>query len=184
VSHVSLTVSGLYALIEADRAGHSKAVETALSEAEVKRIDDSRVWEIVAAMRPRPKPPPSDEGSDDEEPPPDEAEGADPSLDEASDEETEPDDEGSDETPAPPPLDDDRPPPTPLPGLTPRQAAQLSQFETAAKVLLGLKARSAREFLATSISNFDLETIGDFVRQIAKERSKAGEAADQPQAIH
>jgi Protein of unknown function (DUF3102) len=56
VSHVSLTVSGLYALIEADRAGHSEAVEAALSEAKGKRIDDDRVWGIVAAMRPPPEP--------------------------------------------------------------------------------------------------------------------------------
>jgi hypothetical protein len=183
VSHVSLTVSGLYALIEADQAGHSEAVEAALSEAKDKRIDDTRVWEIVAALRPPPTPPP-DEGSDDGEPPPDEAEGADLSPDEADAEDTEPNAEGSDEAPEPPPPDDDRPPPTPPPGLNPRQAAQLRQFEEAAKALLGIAAKPSREFVTTDMAGFDLETIADFLRQIAKEKSKAGEAADQPQAIH
>ena len=51
VSHVSLKVSGLYALIEADRAGHFKAGEAALSEAETQWIDDDRVWGIVASLR-------------------------------------------------------------------------------------------------------------------------------------
>jgi hypothetical protein len=73
VSHLSLTVSGLYALIEADRAGRSEAVEAALSEAKVQWVDDDRVREIVAALRPPPpEEPPSDEASD-EAPPPDAA---------------------------------------------------------------------------------------------------------------
>ena len=183
VSHVFLTVSGLYALIEADHAGHFEAVEAALSEAKVNRIDDDRVWGIVAALRPPPTPPP-DEGSDDEEPPPDEAERPDPSPGEAGDEETEPDHERSDEAPEPPPPDDDRPPPTPPPGLNPRQAAQLRQFEEAAKALLGLAAKPSREFAAADMAAFDLETIADFLRQVAKEKSKAVEVADQPQAVH
>jgi hypothetical protein len=54
VSHLPLTVSGLYALIEADRAGHSEAVEAALSEAKVGWIEDDRVWGIVASLRPPP----------------------------------------------------------------------------------------------------------------------------------
>jgi hypothetical protein len=108
VSHVSLTVSGLYALVEADRAGHSEAVVEALSEAKVKRIDDDRVWEIVASLRPPPpEPPPSDE-DDDEDSSPDEAGDEAPSSDEASGEGPRPDDEGSDEAPAEEP-DDDRP---------------------------------------------------------------------------
>ena len=183
VSHVSLTVSGLYALVGADQAGHSDAVEAALSEAKVKRIDDTRVWEIVAALRPPPTPPP-DEGSDDEDPPPDEAERPYPSPGEAGDEETDPNAEGSDEAPEPPPPDDDRPPPTPPPGLNPRQAAQLRQFEEAAKALRGLAAKPSREFATTNMAAFDLETIADFLRQVAKEKAKAVKVTDQPQAGH
>jgi hypothetical protein len=68
--------------------------------------------------------------------------------------------------------DDDRPFPEPPLQLTPRQAAQLQQFETAGKGLLALKAKPAREFLATAISVFDLETIANFLRQIAIEKSR------------
>jgi hypothetical protein len=56
--------------------------------------------------------------------------------------------------------------------LSPRQQAQLSKFETAAKDLHGLSARSAREFLATSMSDFDLETTADFLQQVVREREK------------
>jgi hypothetical protein len=178
VSHLSLTVSGLYALIEADRAGRSEAVEAALSEAKVQWVDDDRVREIVAALRPPPpEEPPSDEASD-EAPPPDAAkDGAQP-PDEASDEQSLPIAEGGDEEPEPAlEPDDDRPPPAPPPSLTPRQAAQLSKFEIATKELQGLSARSAREFLAASMSDFDLETLADFLQQVVREREKLRAAA-------
>jgi hypothetical protein len=83
-----------------------------------------------------------------------------------------------------PPPDDDRPPPTPPPGLTPRQAAELRQFVEAAKALLGLAARPSREFTAADMAAFDLQTIADFLVQIAKEKLKAAEAVGQPQAVH
>ena len=50
---------------------------------------------------------------------------------------------------------------------------QLSQFEAAAKELLGLAARSAREFLTTAISDFDLEKASEFLQQVVREKSKA-----------
>lgn len=51
-AHLLLTVSALYALVEADRDGHSEAVEAALCEAKVKWVDDDRVREIIAALQP------------------------------------------------------------------------------------------------------------------------------------
>jgi hypothetical protein len=56
--------------------------------------------------------------------------------------------------------------------LTPRQQAQLLRFETAAEDLLGLMARSAREFRTTSISDFDLVTVAGFLQQVAQEKLK------------
>ena len=169
VSHLRLSTSALYSLVDAERAGHHEAVEAALAEAETQWIDDFRVWGIVASLQPPPEPPPDAE--DQAEP-----------LDEA-DEELEPDPEGGDEAPEDEPEPkpaDDRPPPTPPPGVSPRQAAQLSKFEIAAKELLGLAARSAREFLATAISDFDLETAANFLEQVAREKKKL-KAADSDQ---
>jgi hypothetical protein len=117
VTHSLLSVGALYALIEADRDGHSEAVEAALDEAKVKWVDDDRVWEIVAELRLR-----CFGEASDEEPPSDAAKDETRPLDEASDEASasgEASDEASDEAlgdePEP---DDDRPPPTPAPSLT------------------------------------------------------------------
>ena len=153
VSHLRLSTSALYSLVDAERAGHHEAVEAALAEAKTQWIDDFRVWGIVASLQPPPELPPDEAG--DEWPEPD-AEG---------------DDEAPEDEPEPEPADD-RPPPTPPPGLSPRQAAQLSKFEAAAKELLGLAARSAREFLDTGISDFDLQTAADFLHRVAMEKEK------------
>ena len=133
-------------------------MEAVLGEAKDQWVDDGRVWGIVASLR---TPPPE------------------PSSDEGSDEEPRPDAEGGDEAPGPgeqpepaPKPGDDRPPPAPPSSLSPRQQAQLSRFETAAKDLHGLSARSAREFLAASLSDFDLETTADFLQQVVREREK------------
>jgi hypothetical protein len=142
-SHLRISVGALYALVDADRDGNVQAVKAALGEAKVKWVDDDRVREIIAALQ---------------------------QPDEASDEDSSKDDKP--DSAAPPP-DDDRPPPAPPPSLSPRQAAQLSKFEAAAKELLGLMAKPAREFLATAISDFDLETAAGFLQQVAKEKLKA-----------
>jgi len=169
VSHLRLSTSALYSLVDAERAGHHEAVEAALAEAETQWIDDFRVWGIVASLQPPPEPPPDAE--DQAEP-----------LDEGSGEELEPDAEGGDEAPEDEPEpepkpDDDRPPPTPPPSLSPKQVAQLSKFEVATKELQGLSARSAREFLDASMSDFDLETLAGFLRQVVREREKLRAAA-------
>ena len=180
VAHLRLTVQGLYALVEADRDGNAEAVKAALSEAKDKWVDDDRVREIIASLRPLPEEPSSAEGGD-EAPPPEAAKDAAQPSDEAGDETPEPDAEGGDDRPKgepEPTPDDDRPPPTPSPSLTPKQAAQLSKFEAAAKELLGLAARSAREFLTTAISDFDLKTAAEFLQQVAREKEKLNGGGD------
>jgi hypothetical protein len=191
VSNLNFKVSGLYALVEADRDGNSEAVKAALAEAKDKWINADRVRQIVKSVRPQPPEETSDEapspdaakdeelssdgGSDEASPdvarveaqPPDE----DRSDEEDRDEERLSDDAPGDDEPEPEP-DDDRPPPTPPPSLSPKQAAQLRQFEDATKGLLGLAARSAREFLATGISDFDLKTAAEFLQQVAREKEK------------
>ncbi|MFZ0602775.1 MAG: DUF3102 domain-containing protein [Roseiarcus sp.] len=171
-----ITVRGLYALVDADRNGHFEAVEVALAEAKTQWVDADRVYAIGAALAQQKldeaiKAAGTEDPPSDEEPPSDEVGGGG-----ARDEETQP---APEPEPEPEP-DDDRPPPTPPPALNPRQAAQLSKFETAAKELLGLAARSAREFLATAISDFDLETAANFLEQVAREKKKL-KAADSDQ---
>ena len=173
VSHLNLPANALYALVEADRNGHFEAVKAALDEAKTQWVDADRVYAIGAALAQQKldeaiKAAGTEDPPSDEEPPPDEV------GDGARDEETEPAPE-----PEPEP-DDDRPPPTPPPALNPRQAAQLNKFEAAARELLGLMAKPAREFLATAISDFDLETAANFLEQVAREKKKL-KAADSDQ---
>jgi hypothetical protein len=111
---------------------------------------------------------------EDADPPSHETGGEEQSPDEASDEEPPSGDLPKDDKPvsAATPPDEDRPPPAPPPSLSPRQAAQVRQFEAAAKDLLGLAARAAREFLPAAISDFDLKTAADFLQQVAREKEK------------
>jgi hypothetical protein len=132
-SHLRLSVSGLYALVEVDRNGNSPAVEAALAEAKTKWVDDDRVRVIIAELATR-------------------------NVDGGAE-------------PLPPQEDDDQP--EPPPSLTPRAAAQLRQFDDAAKALLALKAKPAREFLAAAISDFDLVTIANFLQLVAEKKSEA-----------
>ena len=138
VSHLPLTVSGLHALIEADNAGHSEAVEAVLSEAKGAWVNDFRVWSVVASLSASRAPPPAPPTSDErigEDPSPDGAEDDACPSDEAGDEEPEPAAEGEgeglpEEEPDPedePEPDDDRPPPTPPPSLNPRQSSATGQ---------------------------------------------------------
>ncbi len=60
--HLRVSVSALYALVDADRDGNVQAVEAALCEAKAKWVDDDRVREIIAALQ-RP-----DEAGDEEPP--------------------------------------------------------------------------------------------------------------------
>jgi hypothetical protein len=166
VAHLHLEVSALFALLEADQDGHFAAVQAALEEAKVTWVSAGRVWSIVADLRRAEGP---DESGDDDARPSDE-----------SGEEQLPASDGDGGSPkeggAPPP-DDDRPPPAPPPSLTLRQAAQLQRFESAAKDLLGLAAKPAREFLATAISDFNLETLANFLQQVAREKLKVTRGA-------
>jgi hypothetical protein len=170
VAHLNLAPSALYTLARFDSEGKTKAVKAALREAKTKWVDYERVYEIYRELTPALDLPPPPAPPAAAEEPPDEAPGEEAPGEEESGEEE--------------PPDDDRPPPTPPPGLNPRQAAQLRQFEEAAKALLGLAAKPSREFATADMAGFDLETIADFLRQVAKEKSKAVEAADQPQAVH
>jgi hypothetical protein len=173
MSDLKLDASALVTLAESDWKGVDKqAVKEVLQKAKTEWISNRSAQNQINARRPLPAPPPpsDDKGPDAELP------------DEATGEgEPPPDEAPYEEEPSP---DDDRPPPTPPPGLTPRQVSQLRQFEEAARTLLGLAAKPSREFAAADMVGFDLETIADFLRQVAKEKAKAGEAADQPQAIH
>jgi hypothetical protein len=118
VSPSRLSVSGLYALVDAERDGNSRVVEAALAEAKTKWVDDDRVREIIVELT-------ASKAGDDTEPPPPQEGGAGDDADEQ---------------------DDDQPFPEPPPSLTPRQAAQLQQFEGAAKALLSLKAKRRKNF--------------------------------------
>lgn len=162
---MNLAPTALYALAQYDSVGKTRVVKAALREAKTKWVDYERVYEIVRALTPPPEllsyPP---QPLDDKEP--------DAELSEEAPDEEEP------------PPDDDRPPPTPPPGLSPRQAAQLRQFEEATQALQVLVAKPSREFAAADMAGFDLETIADFLRQVAKEKSKSAEVANQPQAAH
>ena len=188
VSHLNLPANALYALVEADRNGHFEAVQSALDEAKTQWVDADRVYAIGAALAQQKlneaiKAAGTGDPPSDAEPPPDEVgDGArDEETEPAPEPEPEPDAEGCDEAPEPEPdPDDDRPPPTPPPALNPRQAAQLNKFEAAARELLGLMAKPAREFLATAISDFDLETAANFLEQVAREKKKL-KAADSNQ---
>ena len=199
-SHLNLSPNALYVLVENYRGGRHEVVKVALDEARTQWVDDDRVYEIQMAWgrqkldedqqkldeaigargedQPSDEAPQSDEARGEESAAEDEAQ-----PDEAGDEEPKPDAEGRDEAsedkpedkpaPAPEPkLDDDRPPPTPPPPLNPRQAAQLSKFEAAAKDLLGLMTKPAREFLAAAVSDFDLQTVADFLHRVAMEKEK------------
>jgi hypothetical protein len=148
VAHLRLAVGGLYALAEADRAGNSEAVEAALAEARDKWVDEDRVRAIIAELA-------APKAGDEAELPPSQEGGAGDDADEQ---------------------DDDQPFPEPPPSPTPRQAAQLQQFEGAAKALLSLKAKPAQEFLAAAISGFDLETIANLLQRVALEKLKVASA--------
>jgi hypothetical protein len=162
VSHLKLTVGGLYTLASFDNSGRMDVVNAALEEAKTQWVDADRVHEIVVDLRQQEEPPeeepsPGEEPFGYDEPPP----GAE--LEE-------------DELP-PPPLDDDRPPPPPPPRATPKQAGLTREFDTAALSLRRLMARRSDDFASTSLSTVDLLALANFLLQVAHKRA-GGDAVD------
>jgi Protein of unknown function (DUF3102) len=160
VAHLKLSTGGLYALVAADNAGDVSVIDKVLQEAKTKWVDADRVREIAEELRPPPDPLPPSTGEDPAEKP-------DADADDANDDDDD-DDDGDDETPP----DDERPPP-PSPGLNPKQARLVRDFDDAVAAFKNLVTRRAADFAPAATPTFDLEMIGNFLLQVARERSRA-----------
>jgi hypothetical protein len=73
-----------------------------------------------------------------------------------------------DEEPDQKPDGDEKPPPAPPPGLKPRQAKLVRDFDGAVAALKNLLTKRAVDLVAAAASKDDLETIANFLLQVAK----------------
>jgi hypothetical protein len=160
VAYLKLSPGGLYALVEADKDDDQGVVERGLREAKTRWVDASRVHEIVEEFHrpPAPSPAPSPSTT----PPAGTSAGTSaPAMP--------PDDDDDDDRP-PPPM-----PPAP-PGLSPKQARFVNDFDAAIVSLKALAARPAASFVAAGASNVDLDMASNFLGQVVRERSKPAAA--------